>query len=196
MVVAGNPGESSACGFDLTLGSQKPTDRAGALGVHEPHDTTLENHAIKTGVAEQDGIAMMMKKAVHGGPPRGVGVPEYLSEVHYIHSKEKGTRWSPAKGRSPDKESRSPGRSPHARRRFSSGPRAGIHGPGIGTFRTRFSRIFERSTPGPMSGASFYIREKPVFFSESCEGDISMFQVRGFGKPARPLGSDYQNQRL
>jgi hypothetical protein len=41
--------------------------------MHEGNDAAIEDEAIKARVAEQDRIAMMMLKAVHGGSPGVMG---------------------------------------------------------------------------------------------------------------------------
>ena len=48
-------------------GDAKPIDRAPTSGVLERGNIPIEDHPIKTRIAEVDGEAMMLFKAIHDG---------------------------------------------------------------------------------------------------------------------------------
>ena len=70
VVLPGHFGEiGSVQGFDVTLVAQKPHDGATARSMKLWHQAVADD-TIKTRVAKADQVAMMLDKAVHGGPPR------------------------------------------------------------------------------------------------------------------------------
>jgi len=68
----GDPGERGPRAGDVAVLAQEPADRAAARGMLEGPDRSLEDHAIETRVVEADSVTMVLQKAIHGGPPRGV----------------------------------------------------------------------------------------------------------------------------